>query len=285
VEIIKSLNDDRIQLIQKPKNTGYTNSLNFGIQIAKGEYIARMDGDDISLPTRFEKQVAFLQLTNDASLCGSAIQIIRTNKILKHPTANDEIKLKLCFSNSFYHPTMMFKKSILVENNYDENFEPAEDYDLWTKLIFKMKMYNMEEVLLKYRIHDNQISNRKQELQLKSAAISQMRMFQVLFDSKIDLELFAITFNVKPTIKISDLKAGLIFFKEIKANNAILKIYHKLNFEKQIDSLKINFIKNFIKNNDFTLNNFLNYLRYFEFSDLLILGGFKKMNKNIKFRL
>jgi glycosyltransferase involved in cell wall biosynthesis len=280
LRICKSFEDERIVIIEKEKNTGYTNSLNYGLKISKGKYIARMDGDDISLPTRFEKQVAFLQKSKDSEACGSSIQIINSIKILKHPSSYDDIKVKLCFSNSFYHPTMMFRREVLLENNYDKNFEPAEDYDLWTKLIFKIKMVNIDEVLLKYRVHENQISNYKQDIQLKIATISQMRMFQILFNKKIiDSELFEITIKKKPTKSNSDLKLGLVFFKEIKLNNRKLQVYKIEKFESKLDNLRISFIKSFIKNNNLSFKNLLIYLINCDFKDLWTLTGFKKRFK------
>ena len=85
LRLLKQYNDSRIQLIQKPENSGYTNSLNHGLKIAKGKYIARMDGDDISLPERFAKQVAFLDANQDVVLCGTNFSIIGTDKVINLP--------------------------------------------------------------------------------------------------------------------------------------------------------------------------------------------------------
>lgn len=282
VKIIKEFNDERIRLVVKEKNSGYTDSLNYAVTISNGEFIARMDGDDISLPERFAKQINFFETNADALVCGTAIQIIDSHKILKHPTSNDEIKVKLCFSNSFYHPTMMFKRQVLVDNKYDKNFEPAEDYDLWTKLIFKMKMFNLDEVLLNYRVHANQISNYKQEMQLNSGAISQLRMFQILFETKvIDFELFKIAFKEQPTSSTSDLKRALHFFNEIKSNNKRLKIYSEIKFENQLDKVRTNFLKNYIRSNGFSFKYILSYLIFCNFKDFYKAIGIKKRFKKL----
>ena len=87
---IKQFEDDRIKLIEKPENTGYTNSLNQGIKLAKGKYIARMDSDDICEPNRFEKQVKMLENRPELIVCGSAIQINGGDQVLKYPLSHTE---------------------------------------------------------------------------------------------------------------------------------------------------------------------------------------------------
>lgn len=160
VSIINTYTDHRINLIEKPKNTGYTNSLNYGLSIARGEYIARMDGDDISLPERFAKQVAFMDLHSKVVVCGTTYSII-DSKVIKHvPISHEDIKVQLLQKNSFGHPTVMLRKTVLDDNSiiYDTTKEPAEDYDLWVRLLAYGEFYNLSEVLLKYRVHDTQVS-------------------------------------------------------------------------------------------------------------------------------
>lgn len=167
ISILKEYQDSRIKLILKPKNTGYTNSLNYGISIANGKYIARMDGDDISLPTRFEKQVKFLENNPDVVLCGTQYKIIGKNKIVTVPENHEDIKYELLQNSAFGHPTVMMRKSALDQLPfvYNAEREPAEDYDLWTRLLLIGNLYNLQEVLLQYRIHDSQVSSKRNEKQ------------------------------------------------------------------------------------------------------------------------
>lgn len=171
VEIIQKYNDSRIQLIIKPQNTGLSNSLNYGLSIARGKYIARMDGDDISLPERFEKQVAFLEDNPDVVVCGTIFSIFGSDKIVKYPENHEKIKFRLLIENCVVHPSVMIRKQVLDEYSiiYDISKEPAEDYDLWIKLISKGKFYNIQEALLKYRFHDSQVSNKRLEQQIKTS--------------------------------------------------------------------------------------------------------------------
>lgn len=181
VSIIKSFKDNRIKLIEKAVNTGYTRSLNIGLKIAKGEYIARMDGDDISLLNRFEEQVNFLEENLDVVLCGTQFEIIGGCKI-DVPEKNEEIKLALLESNCIAHPSVMFRKSAIQKHSlwYDSKMEPAEDYDLWVRLIRIGKFHNLQKVLLRYRVHNNQVSQQRSHLQIEAALKSRLKMFQYL---------------------------------------------------------------------------------------------------------
>lgn len=160
VSLIKSYNDSRIQLIEKPINTGYTNSLNHGLKIAKGKYIARMDGDDISLPKRFAKQVSFLEANQDVIVCGSWFSLIGSDRIVRVTENHEDIKLAFLKGNCIAHPAVMMRKQSLdaFQVVYDVSKEPAEDYDLWIRLMLKGKLHNLQEVLLDYRTHSEQVT-------------------------------------------------------------------------------------------------------------------------------
>ena len=156
-EIIKSYKDKRIKYYKNEKNLGITPSRNKLIDMAKGEYLAIFDHDDISLPTRLEKQVAYLDEHPECGVVGCKTQRMSNGKQSKNPTNDHEIKLALMRVCALTHPASMIRKSVLINNNirYEERFSPAEDYALWCRLIGKTKFYNIPKVLMKYRIHDN----------------------------------------------------------------------------------------------------------------------------------
>lgn len=224
VAIIKSLNDSRINLIVKPKNSGYTNSLNYGLTIAKGKYIARMDGDDISLPQRFEKQVEVLEKNTDIVVCGSVFQIIDSKVIINAPQYHDDITIGLLKDSCIGHPTAMIKKSVLDANNinYNTDFEPAEDYDLWVRLSKIGKLHNLQEVLFLYRVHDNQVSVTKKEIQRKSASLSRFNMLSQLgFEfSEAEKQAYIKQFSFAERLNFEELKALIkLNEKALKSNN------------------------------------------------------------------
>jgi glycosyltransferase involved in cell wall biosynthesis len=183
-EIIKSYKDDRIILAYNGANQGYVAHLNEGIRIARGKYIARMDADDIALPERLAKQVSFMENNPNCVLCGSLIETFGEEKgIVELPTEGWEIQLKMLYITPFAHPAVMIRTSTLKEHNlyYNASVMPAEDYDLWTRLLDYGKVHNINEPLLKYRVHNNNISRKprdeKQIENKKNAEISYIKKF------------------------------------------------------------------------------------------------------------
>ena len=161
----------RIVIVNNETNLGLTRSLNKGIGLSKGEYIARMDADDISQPKRFEKQVAFLDENQDISLCGTQIKEMRTvEQVSNYPLTHSEIKFDLLYYDPFAHPTVMWRKADFEKNSfrYNEEYKTAQDYELWCRVLKKLKAANLNEVLLDYRIHVNQVSIEKRSEQIET---------------------------------------------------------------------------------------------------------------------
>lgn len=165
-KIISSIKDSRIRFFDHADNQGYLPHLNNGLQLAQGKYIARMDSDDISQPARLEKQVNFLEQNPDLDIIGSSIWLFSVNKkkiaIWTYPKEEGEFKARLMSNTCFAHPSILFRRKLVDESRYyyDQEFYPAEDYELWTRLkLQQVKFYCLEEPLLKYRISANQIGN------------------------------------------------------------------------------------------------------------------------------
>lgn len=154
------LEDQRIRYYYRERN-GLADALNYGIKNANGNYIARMDADDISEVNRIEKQVEFFKKSADISVLGTSFEIIDENDQVKSlvnaPVSHDEIFAKLLFENPMCHPSIMFRKQVFSDGNrYRSVF--SEDYDLWTRLILKYKFANLPEILFKYRVHETNLS-------------------------------------------------------------------------------------------------------------------------------
>ena len=155
-EYIESINDERIKLIENKEKLGLQKSLNKGVKLSKGEYIARMDSDDICYSNRFEDQINFLKENKDYALVGSDIIMIDENGrkigLRNFPQTYSEIKAKIPIYITFGHSAVMFKKDAFEKlGGYDENLENAEDYDLWLKFIRKYKCANLNQPLLQCR--------------------------------------------------------------------------------------------------------------------------------------
>lgn len=171
LEILYSYNDPRIKILKNEKNIGYVKTLNKLIDLSKGEYIARQDNDDLSLPDRIEKQVLFLNINKDVGVCGTNAFIFgKKRKMTQMPIANDEIKAYMIINNPMVHPTIMYRKSIFEVLNigkYNEDLCPAEDYAMWFEISKKTKLANLPQPLLKYRWHENNTSQLKKNIQIE----------------------------------------------------------------------------------------------------------------------
>ena len=198
-DIILSYKDKRIRYI-KQKNSGVAKTLNYGFDIAQGKYIARMDSDDISLPFRFEKQVEFLERNKGVSAVCSSIEIFPQVKISKTPK---EIKfLDLYFFNCICHPTVMLRRSDFNKHNlrYDPSFT-SEDYELWTRVVKVLKFCSLQEVLLKYRIHGENISLKENIFTCSDARIKQNMLDSLTSDIKLQKKIENLMFRYRGTIK------------------------------------------------------------------------------------
>ena len=163
--------DSRVKIIRHTENRKIVYSLNELVSYSHGKYIARMDSDDISLKNRIEEQVEFLENNPDISGCGTnAFYINERDTIIGEsnlPQNINEIAYFLNYYNTFNHPSMMLRAGVLKENPYSEEYLYAEDYELWCRLIIskKMKLCNIADKLLKYRVYQNQSSGKNREKQ------------------------------------------------------------------------------------------------------------------------
>ena len=171
--IKKYIGDKRVKHIVLRQNIGISLALNFGIEMAKGKYIARMDADDIAVPHRFSTQVEFMEKHNDYVVCGSSVIFFNEHSEQCRaifPSSNEEIRAALSFfSHHISHPTVMMRTDTIKDHKlaYSTSHLYAEDYHLWSKIIKLGKLYNFKEPLLYYRHHKNQISEEYRHKQIE----------------------------------------------------------------------------------------------------------------------
>jgi glycosyltransferase involved in cell wall biosynthesis len=136
-------------------------ALNKALDVAAGNYIAWMDADDLADPTRFEKQLKFLQAHTKIDACGSFAEIVSDNtrqhgRLLTKPLTDEALKVYTVWQSPFFQSSVMMKAASLGKDRYDESYAYAEDYEFFSRLAKRMQLANLPEPLLFYRMHDKQ---------------------------------------------------------------------------------------------------------------------------------
>ena len=208
--IVKSYSDDRIRFYKNERNTGISAARNRMVDLARGEYLAVIDHDDVSLPRRFEKQVAYLDAHPDTGVVGGQAEFIPAGKVKKRPVDNESIKILLMRQCAIFHPSCMIRKSVLEKTGvrYEKRFFPAEDYALFCRLIRHTDFYNIPDVLLLYRKHKTNTSAVQSEkinratVAIQNFARSQNPELAAIADTECGtVETFRL-FNVLPVFSI-----------------------------------------------------------------------------------
>jgi glycosyltransferase involved in cell wall biosynthesis len=157
------LQDPRVRLVPTGCRVGIARALNIGLQMATSEFVARMDGDDISLPGRLRAQVDFLRANPEVAVVGC--QAIRIDEhevptgVMAGLTDQGAIKRRLLTRNPLTHPSIMFRRSAVLEvGGYSTTALTLEDYDLYVRLASKYEIANLPATYLNYRVHSDQIS-------------------------------------------------------------------------------------------------------------------------------
>ena len=248
-QLISSYQDQRIVYIKKENNTGIADSLNIGIDSAKGDYIARMDDDDVCMSTRLEKQLKVFSENDKLILCGTSVFQKGVPEIRINPEKHEDIKTAMLFKNPITHPTVMFRNELLSNYSYDANMVPSEDYDLWSRLIFEGEFYNIREPLLFYRYHKKSETATRREEQLNlNVKIAQTFFKKVGFDTPFQNEYIKIIASHDYSISGRRLKVllkwlhGLIQFN--KANKLLPEAGFNETLNKNIEKYLLSYFTN-----------------------------------------
>jgi glycosyltransferase involved in cell wall biosynthesis len=162
------LSDNRVSYIRLPSWYGLAETLNYAIDNAQGSYLARMDYDDIALPNRISRQVNFMEENPKIAISGTNIEVIgesidenvKPGQVVKRKLIHEELCESLMTNNAFFHPTVIFRINEI--RRFGLKYRPicnsAEDLDLWLRASRFVILGNLDETLLKYRLHANQYS-------------------------------------------------------------------------------------------------------------------------------
>lgn len=191
-------NDPRARLIQLEQNLGLAGAMNVGIAEARTPWVAHMDSDDVALPQRLARQLAFLETRPGVDFLGTSIRSIDADGHLSSSgpmpmaTTPDFIAWRMPFGNVLVNPTMMSRTEILRAHPYsrDATYRYCVDYELWCRLNWRYKFDNLTEPLVHYRIHSNSGSSQYRESQDKAALTCSRRCAEELLGTPIDPGLF-----------------------------------------------------------------------------------------------
>ncbi len=182
--IILQFADSRIKYLENERNLGIVETRNKLFKHAQGEFCAILDSDDIALPQRFAKQVAFLRRNHEYGICGSwAKKITADDQVtgyIQMPVSHNDICINLLFQSSLVQSSICLRTLLIKDESYDREYTVAEDYDLWERLSHKTKLHNLPEYLVHYRWHDINISQQKKQLMIAKRTTIVLRQLQRL---------------------------------------------------------------------------------------------------------
>jgi len=245
---IQTYHDPRINFISNNENLGLINTLNIGLALAQGEYIARMDQDDISLPQRLEKQLAFLDNHPEIGVCGTGFKTINqkgaSTAVTQFPNQSSLLNWQLHFFCPLVHPTVMMKTSLVKKvGGYNKNATYYEDYDLWVRLCSITQLTNLDDILFCLRKHKENTSQTHLSEQTNNSI-------------KICWELISKTLNKDVSVDIvrqlylndyADVNAA------IQISNLIRKLYDSFINRNKLTSQEIILIRNDVARRLFSL--------------------------------
>lgn len=231
--IINSYNDKRMKFYKNSSNLGIAESRNKLMDLARGEYAALMDNDDIADKNRLLKQVEFLDNHPSVSILGSAYETLTDKNIIRHPDSVNYFDLiKGCV---IAHPSVMFRLNDLRKHNlrYNSKFICSQDYELWSRAIRFLKIANLPDVLLKYRIFEESITQKKAKLAFEEDQIIKQNMLDFLTNDKSIQNSIKLMFFDSTNIRENTLLENIFSIRNIKSQKVITILGIKIKIKRR----------------------------------------------------
>jgi glycosyltransferase involved in cell wall biosynthesis len=235
--------DNRIAIINNDVNIGLTKSLNKGLEITRGEFIARMDADDISSRLRFEEQLRFFYRNPEVSIVGTSARLVgEKNKNWHVYKQNDFLKCLFLQGNFITHPSLMMKRDVVndIGLRYDPYFLKSQDYDFIVRASKKVKISNIDKILLSHRVHKAQISTLDRCTQKSYGNKIRIRQLEEAGVQLTDKEktLYLNFLNNQPLLTKSELKFLFeileVVIRKLLENHQYNKYYLQISFKIQM---------------------------------------------------
>lgn len=210
LQIVKSLKDSRIKIIENEQNKGIVYSRNKGLNAAKGQFIAAFDSDDIAMPEKFSKQIDFLKLNTDFGMVGSWTKMIDEKGNLikskwKLTASPKQIPSIMLFRNYFVQSSVVLRREAIPEGGYSEGFDVVEDYKMWIDVARKFKVWNIPEYLVNYRVHSLSATQKDTE-SLDEKDIKVFRYIYKTLEIEIDEYVASVILLIKNNSRIQKTK-------------------------------------------------------------------------------
>ena len=204
-DIVRTFADQRIRLLEHTANLGLIATLNHGLAVARGKYVARMDCDDISLPQRLEKQCSFMDMHPEFGICGTWVKTFDGAKdvTIRFPTEPDKIRCITMFNSCISHPSIMIRSAALKQYRifYNPLYPHAEDYALWVEAMRHFQVANIGEVLHLYRQHPGQVTVQHLETQTQTIFSIRRELIADLGVEPTDKDFALHCWLASPTLK------------------------------------------------------------------------------------
>ena len=182
-EVLSAISDARLRVIRFPEHRGLVEALNCGIRRSHSALIARMDADDVCMPRRLERQVAFLNAHPDVAICGTWARTFgHRDGVRRQPLQAEEIFARMLFGGAMVHPSLMMRRAFIEQHDlaYADEAAHAEDFDFLSRAAELTKLANLPEILLLYRAHERQVSVVHGRQQLETHARLAVRQLRLL---------------------------------------------------------------------------------------------------------
>tara|TARA_B100000700_G_scaffold331802_1_gene469079 strand:+ start:25056 stop:26132 length:1077 start_codon:yes stop_codon:yes gene_type:complete len=240
MEIISTFKDKRLRIKKNHQNKGLAKTLNFGLNVARGKYIARMDQDDISYSSRLEKQVEVMDRSSEFGLVSTnCYQInskgdLQKNTILKNVIKGKEVEWYLLWGNPIVHPSVMFRTELIKSlNGYPETFKfHVEDYVLWNRLIGEKSIVILDEPLLLLRKHNFNATEVDSETHIQELVM----VMQQLLDKRVGYEPLQESIHLIGKLPNKD---QLTFFISKSSVKLLIDSYRHFVFKHSLDEYEL----------------------------------------------
>ena len=223
----------RVRLLSNEMHPGVAGAANTGFAHARGEFVVRIDSDDIMLQNRIAVQVRFMDEHPKVAACGSWVQTFGEvdGTIWRLPVSHEEICVWMLFYGALANPAVIVRRTVFEDHQFrfDERYQPAEDYDLWTRAARKVRLANVPRILLRYRVHSAGVSQTDRDPMLASARRVHQRQLRELgltaSADELDLHGRISEWQFEKTPEFKSRAAE--WFEKLKAANAATGLFDR----------------------------------------------------------